>query len=155
MPHTPHPYIAYQQDMPSSSGSFLPNTVLRLAPCTRRCRCSLFETHFLQQRMSWRGISCSSGCPPATTVRADNSDTSRCPSPRKSRSTIQGSSSSRPCVRGDCCTFPGHRSGTCASLSRAHTRSCSNRTLANHSQQQKARSPGTVGTPTPTPRKTC
>ncbi len=121
----------------------------------RRRRCSLLATHFLDQRVSSRGTSCSSGCPPATTARAHNSDTSRSRSLRNSKSTSQASSSSTPCAPAGCCTSRDRRSCTCTRPPRAHTRSCNNSMPERHSRPPTPRSPGTPRTRTQPPRKTC
>jgi hypothetical protein len=105
----------------------------------RRRRYSLLATHLLDQRVSSRGTSCSSGCPPATTVQEDTRDTSRL---RNSPSTGPPSSSSTPCAPADCCTCPDCISDTCTSPPHAHTRSCSNSMPARHSRPPTSRSPG-------------
>ena len=134
----------------------MPNTVRRSARCTRRRRCSSSATRFLHQPASSQDTSCRSGCPPATTALAHTRDTSRCRSPRNSRSTVQASSSNTPCDPADCCTCRDHRSGRCTSPQHAHTRSCSSSMPARHSPPPTARSPGTPRTMTPpTHRKKC
>jgi hypothetical protein len=134
------------QDMQSRSGSFLQCTRLRSAPRTRRCRRSLFARSSFPPPGSSQGISCSSGCPPATTARADMTSTSHCRSPRNARSIDPPSSLSTPCVRADCCTCPDHRSGRWTRLLHVHTRFCNSRTPGPRSPPPTSRSPGTAGT---------
>jgi hypothetical protein len=135
--------------MQSRSGSFLQCTHLRSAPRTRRCRRSLFARSSLPPPASSQDTSYSSDCPPATTARADMTSTSRCRSPRNSKSTDPPSSLSTPCARADCCRCRDRISGRCTRLSHAHTRFYSSSTPVPRSPPPKSRSPGTEGTSPP------
>ena len=156
---TPRPRSMCSQDMQNTSDSCSPNTGPRLARCTRCYTRSCSETRSTSERASSPGTSYSSRCPPGTTARAHTGDTSRCRRLRTWPSTSQASSSSTPCVRGDCCTCLDRRSCTCTSRWHARTPVCSSSAADQHSPPPTARSPGTAGTLTlyssPPSRNTC
>ena len=143
---TPRPRSMYSPDTQHTSDSCSPNTGPRLARHTRCYTRSCSETRSTSERESSPGTSYSSRCPPGTTARAHTGDTSRCRPHRTWPSTSQASSSSTPCVRGDCCTCLDRRSCTCTSRWHARILVCSSSAADQHSPPPTARSPGTADT---------